>query len=58
MNQNPLFATCLCGKVKFEAVGRPILTVSCYCTSCQDAGHRFAQLLRHRPCSIPTVAQA
>ena len=33
-------ATCQCGKVKVEAIGRPILTASCYCMSCQDAkGH-------------------
>jgi hypothetical protein len=39
-----LSAICRCGKVKLEAVGRPILTGSCYCTSCQDAGRRFEQL--------------
>jgi hypothetical protein len=36
--------TCRCGKVTLEAVGRPILTASCYCASCQEAGRRFAQL--------------
>jgi hypothetical protein len=36
--------TCRCGKVKLEAVGRPILTASCYCASCQEAGRRFEQL--------------
>jgi hypothetical protein len=36
-----LFAICQCGKVKFEAVGPPILTGSCYCTSCQEAGRRL-----------------
>jgi hypothetical protein len=30
--------------VKLEAVGRPILTASCYCASCQEAGSRFEQL--------------
>jgi hypothetical protein len=39
-----LFAACRCGKVKFEAVGPPILTGSCYCTSCQEAGRRFEQM--------------
>jgi hypothetical protein len=39
-----LSATCQCGKVKFEAVGPPILTASCYCTSCQEAGRRFEEL--------------
>lgn len=38
-------ATCRCGKVRLEAIGRPILTASCYCTSCQDAGHRLDRLL-------------
>jgi len=37
-------ATCQCGKVNFEAVGPPILTASCYCTSCQEAGRKFEQL--------------
>ncbi|HEY1944611.1 MAG TPA: hypothetical protein VGH40_21055 [Roseiarcus sp.] len=39
-----LSATCQCGKVRFEAVGPPILTGSCYCASCQEAGRRFEQL--------------
>jgi hypothetical protein len=29
--------------VKVEAVGPPILSVSCYCSSCQEAGQRFEQ---------------
>jgi hypothetical protein len=41
---NRLFAMCQCGKVKFEVAGPPILTVSCYCTSCQEAGRQFEQL--------------
>ncbi len=47
MNQKQykhLSATCQCGKVKFEASGPPIFTCSCYCTSCQEAGHLFEQL--------------
>src|ERR1700746_8104 len=39
-----LLAVCQGGKVKFEAVGAPILTGSCYCTSCQEAGRQFEQL--------------
>jgi hypothetical protein len=35
---------CRCGKVELEAIGRPILTASCYCASCQEAGSRFEQL--------------
>ena len=42
--QEYLSETCRCGKVKLEAVGRPILTASCYCASCQEAGRLFEQL--------------
>ena len=42
-------ATCQCGKVKVEAIGQPILTASCYCTSCQDAGHRLERLASAPP---------
>ena len=45
-----LLATCQCGKVRFELVGPPILTCSCYCTSCQEAGRQFEQ-----PASAPPV---
>jgi hypothetical protein len=44
VNLKHLSATCRCGKVKLEALGRPILTASCYCASCQEAGRRFEQL--------------
>jgi hypothetical protein len=39
-----LSAVCRCGQVKFEAVGSPILTAACYCTSCQQAGRQFGEL--------------
>jgi hypothetical protein len=39
-----LSAMCQCGKVEFEAVGQPILTGACFCTSCQEAGRRFEQM--------------
>ena len=42
--QKYLSEICRCGKVKLEAVGWPILTASCYCASCQEAGSRFEQL--------------
>jgi hypothetical protein len=42
--QKHLSPTCRCGKVELVAVGRPILTVSCYCASCQEAGSRFERL--------------
>jgi hypothetical protein len=44
-----LSAICQCGKVQFEAVGTPILTSSCYCTSCQEAGRQFEQLASAPP---------
>ena len=40
---------CQCGQVEIEAIGRQILTVCCYCTSCQEAGHRFEQLASAPP---------
>ena len=52
MNQKQhkhLSAICQCGKVKFEAVGPPILTGSCYSTSCQEAGRQFEQLASAPP---------
>jgi hypothetical protein len=51
--QEHLSATCRCGKVKLEAVGRPILTASCYCASCQEAGRRFEQLASAPPLLNP-----
>jgi hypothetical protein len=48
-----LSAVCQCGKAKLEAVGRPILTGSCYCTSCQEAGRRFEQLASAPPVLNP-----
>jgi hypothetical protein len=39
-----LLSACRCGKVKFEAVGAPILTGACFCASCQEAGRRLEQL--------------
>ena len=39
-----LFSTCTCGQVRLEATGRPIVTVTCYCASCQAAGQKFAAL--------------
>jgi hypothetical protein len=45
-----LLATCQCGEIRFDLVGPPIVTCSCYCTSCQEAGHQFEQ-----PASAPPV---
>jgi hypothetical protein len=51
--QQRLSATCQCGKVTFEAIGPPILTASCYCTSCQEAGRRFEALASAPPVLDP-----
>jgi hypothetical protein len=45
----PLSATCQCGQVKIEAVGRPILAGACYCSDCQEAGRRLEQLASAPP---------
>lgn len=36
---------CQCGKLTISAFGAPILSASCYCTSCQTAGHLFSKHL-------------
>jgi hypothetical protein len=46
-------ATCRCGKVEFDAAGPPIVTVACYCTSCQEAGRRFEELRAAPPVLDP-----
>jgi hypothetical protein len=51
--RNHLSARCRCGKVKLVAIGRPILTSTCYCTSCQEAGRRFEQLASAPPVLNP-----
>jgi hypothetical protein len=52
-NHKHLFATCQCGEVRFEAIGAPILTGSCYCASCQEAGRQFEQLASAPPVLDP-----
>ena len=44
MQPKHLSSSCHCGKVVLEAVGPPILTSTCYCASCQEAGRQFEQL--------------
>jgi hypothetical protein len=51
--QDQLFSTCQCGKVKFETVGAPILTGTCFCASCQEAGRRLEQLASAPPVLDP-----
>src|SRR6202045_2388273 len=52
-HQKHLSEICRCGKVRLEAVGRPILTASCYCASCQEAGRQFEQLASAPPVLNP-----
>ena len=51
--QKRLSETCRCGKVELEALGRPILSVACYCASCQKAGSGFEQLASAPPVLNP-----
>lgn len=37
-------ASCQCGAVKLEMVGKPIVAATCYCHSCQTAGRAFEAL--------------
>src|SRR5690606_37389941 len=37
-------SSCVCGQVAFEAIGNPIVTAACYCTSCQTAGRQIGAL--------------
>ncbi|HWT43072.1 MAG TPA: hypothetical protein VN152_10510 [Sphingopyxis sp.] len=34
-------ASCECGAVTLELTGKPIMAATCYCQSCQTAGHGF-----------------
>jgi hypothetical protein len=36
-------ASCLCGQVRLEAIGAPILSTACYCESCRKAAGQFEQ---------------
>ena len=44
MEIESLTAACQCGKVVIETALAPILVASCYCTSCQRAGHAFEKM--------------
>ena len=37
-------ATCLCGRVALEAVGKPMVSADCHCGSCRLAGERLQAL--------------
>ena len=45
----PQIVSCECGKVKFEAGGKPIVTAVCYCTDCQDAGDIISEFEDVKP---------
>jgi hypothetical protein len=40
----PALASCRCASVRFEATGRPILSVVCYCDDCQEGARRIEAL--------------
>lgn len=44
MSKEHLTAPCRCGQVAFETTGKPIVSVSCYCRSCQEAGRQLGHL--------------
>jgi hypothetical protein len=52
-----LSAMCQCGKVKFEAVGPPILTAPAIARVAKKQDVSSSSWLLRRPCSIPTVEQ-
>jgi hypothetical protein len=37
-------SSCVCGRVRCEAVGAPILSAVCYCDSCQEGGRLIEAL--------------
>lgn len=37
-------ASCQCGAVTLELIGKPIVAATCYCHSCQEAGRAFDAL--------------
>ena len=40
----PALASCRCASVRFEATGKPILSVVCYCDDCQEGARRIEAL--------------
>lgn len=47
--QEALTAACRCGQVAFQLTGPPILSVACYCKSCQEAGRRMEEMAGASP---------
>jgi hypothetical protein len=44
MQNNSVAVACQCGKVVLSASRSPILSASCYCASCRQAGQEFGTL--------------
>jgi hypothetical protein len=42
-------ARCSCGSVEIDALGPPIMCVSCYCDDCQEAARRLEAAPGHAP---------
>lgn len=49
----PIVVSCRCSSVRFEATGRPILSVVCYCDDCQEAARRIEALPQAIPVRDP-----
>ena len=44
MDQIVRQASCACGRVRCEGVGKPIMSAVCYCADCQEGGGRIEAL--------------
>ena len=53
MNQSVRYASCACGKVRCEAVGKPIFAAVCYCDDCQAGGRQVEALSDAKPVLDP-----
>jgi hypothetical protein len=53
MDQIARLASCACGRVSCEGVGRPILSAVCYCRDCQEGGRRIESLPNAPPVLDP-----
>jgi hypothetical protein len=42
-------AACVCGKVRFEALGSPVVNVVCHCDDCQTGAHAIEALPHASP---------
>jgi hypothetical protein len=49
MNRTIRSSSCACGRVRFEAIGAPILSCVCYCADCQEGGRRIEALPNAAP---------